>query len=198
MPASIAVGPGGDSGVPDGPERISPPPDNPEGTVGGGANRRKAIQLDHLVMQYERMVETVVASTVDVSWEPNVPHAVVVSNDTGRACLVIEPHFDDEDQRKVVLVWTGCQAVRTSPCNDEARHLHPLYQRGLRDLPWLGEVENSQWLASNASLVTEPARRHFVVPLKECLVEVLADDLLVQRLAGSTGDAVLAALHHVP
>jgi hypothetical protein len=49
-------------------------------------------------------------------------------------------------------------------------------------------------LASIAPIVAASPARHYVVVLKECVVEVRADELTVERVTGSTGDAALVPL----
>ena len=53
------------------------------------------------------MPERVVDFPIGVRWEPNAPDSVLVCESL-RACLAVEPHFDDEDERMVVLVWERC------------------------------------------------------------------------------------------
>ena len=78
--------------------------------------------------------------------------------------------------------------------NDEARHTHPLYNAGLRSLLWAGEVAGSSTLRDiNAALHRGPLH-HYIVPLKEGVVEVLADTCEVLRLDASPSEAVLKAL----
>ncbi len=128
-----------------------------------------------------------------MTWEPNAPDAVLATNDGGRACLAVAAHFDDSDQRPVVLVWEDCLVAEMSPPNDEARHLHPLFKAG-RGVLWLGEVLDSDRLAFIRPMVAIAPTRHFVVPLKECLVEALASSITVRRGSGTTAEAALAAL----
>ena len=40
---------------------------------------------------------------VDVTWEPNAPNAVLVSDDFGRGALAVRAHPNDSDQRVVLL-----------------------------------------------------------------------------------------------
>lgn len=68
----------------------------------------------------------------------------------------------------VVITFGRCRAAAQLPFNDEALHLHPLYGRGLREVLWAGEVLDSTWLPSRRA-----SSRHFVFPLKECVVELL-------------------------
>jgi hypothetical protein len=136
----------------------------------------------------------VVAVDLAVLWEPNAPDAVLVVNDYGRACLAVAAHYDDQDQTAVVLVWDGCLVAEMGPPNDEARHTHPLFDEGLRDVLWLGEVLDSLRIATIANMVSKVPARHFVVPLKEGLVEAVADSVTVRRWPGSTAEAAFAAL----
>jgi hypothetical protein len=135
------------------------------------------------------MTEHVAPLHLGVMWNPNAPDAVLVSTDDGRAALAMNAHPSDEDQRVVVLVWSGCHAAVMAPPNDEARDQHRLFGIGLRELLWAGEVEGSQWAATVDPLKARPPGTHFVVLTKEATVEVLARALTVRRLPGSTRDA---------
>lgn len=126
---------------------------------------------------------------IGVQWEPNAPDAVLVHFDGGSAALALNAHMDDEDRRTVALVWTDCDAALMSPPNDEAIHRHRLYGCGLREVLWLGVVQDSRWAASFEPMQHHPPGKHFVVLTKEATVEVLAQGLSVLRVAGSTGEA---------
>jgi hypothetical protein len=76
------------------------------------------------------------------------------------------------------------------PPNDEAISNHRLYDVGLRNVQWLGEVRESDLIADlerrnrahphhSAERYTE--LRHWVALLKECTVEVVARSLRVER-----------------
>lgn len=53
------------------------------------------------------MVEHVTVLDLGVTWEPNAPDAILLSNDSGKTALALNAQADDDDQRCVVLVWTG-------------------------------------------------------------------------------------------
>jgi hypothetical protein len=132
-----------------------------------------------------------------VRWEPNAPDAVLATDDRGGAALALRAHFDDPDQRTVVLRWNHCLGVVDGPYNDEALHLHPLYESGLRDVLWAAEVRGSQWLESIRLAVAPNAfagLRHFLLPLKERTVEVAARDLEISRSDAEPSAAAAAAL----
>lgn len=131
---------------------------------------------------------------VGARWEPNAPDAVLVSNDAGDACLALEPHVDDEDRRVVVLRWSGCASASMGAPNDEARHTHALYDAGLRDVLWAGEVADSSALRRVASAVHRAPRHHYIVLLKEGVVEVLADEWQLLRFDGPTSAAASAGI----
>ena len=86
------------------------------------------------------MAERVVTLDLGVEWEPNAPQAVLLSDDSGRACLSLSPHPNDSDLRMVVIVWTGARAALMQPPNDEALSGHPLYGKGLAEVRWSGEA----------------------------------------------------------
>jgi hypothetical protein len=140
-----------------------------------------------------RMAERVVEWTLAARWEPNAPDAVVVSNDRGLSALALEPHTDDADRRCVVLIWTGTKLARMSDPNDEAREGHRLWSRGLASIHWAALVEASELVAEleTANRVHpshDPAKfrrlSHYVLPLKECTVEVVARDAQLLRYEG--------------
>lgn len=130
------------------------------------------------------MTERVVPLDLGVRWEPNAPDASLLVDDSGVARLRLQPAPDEADGLPVLLTWSGVQAVRFGPYNDEGLGFHPLYDSGLSALREVGEVIDSSWLAEVAPAVFRPAAHHFIVPTKEALVEVLADDTSVGRESG--------------
>jgi hypothetical protein len=73
----------------------------------------------------------------------NVPDAQLTATDDGETGLSLRARDDDADQRPVTLLWRGCVATRMEPPNDEAAEGHRLYDSGLRDVMWVGEVLDS-------------------------------------------------------
>lgn len=137
---------------------------------------------------------------VDITWEPNAPDAILISDDFGRGALGLRAHPSDSDQRTVVLRFDLVIYSLMAPPNGEALHHHPLYDRGLEGLLWLGVVRDSSLVArlrpswsAVADLHLQPM--HFIAPLKECVVEVVAADVDVFRLDGTTREACLAAVN---
>ncbi len=136
---------------------------------------------------------------VDITWEPNAPDAVLISDDLGRGALALRAHPGDSDQRTVVLRFDLVIYSVMSPVSDEALNHHALYDRGLMGLRWLGVVRDStlvtrlrpMW-SPVAELRLQPM--HFIAPLKECVVEVVAANVDVFRLDGNTREACLAAV----
>jgi hypothetical protein len=148
------------------------------------------------------MVEHVIPYelTLDIGfgWEPNAPGAVLVSDDFGRAALAQKAHPDDPDQRCVVLRWDMVILAQLAPPNDEGRHEHRLYDVGLRDLLWLGVVQEGKLVEQrNSSWPQAGDRRgvpmHYVVVSKECVVEVVAMDVEVFRVDGTPRQAATAS-----
>jgi len=136
------------------------------------------------------VTERVVAIDIGVEWEPSVPAARLVAADDGEARLSLRPHADDEDRRHVELVWAGAVVARMEPPNDEAIDGHRLYAAGLEDVWWIGEVHESQLIADLVRRNEVHERhspdlfaglRHWILPLKECVVEVVAESLTVER-----------------
>lgn len=149
------------------------------------------------------MAEHVVTLDLEVKWNPNAPEAILLSNGFGTTLLALNPHHDDPDQRCVVLVWAGTCSAVLAPPNDEAISGHRLYDRGLDKVLWVGEIRDSE--AIRALEVQnrwhpfhDPAHfevlAHHIVLLKECVVEVIAEAVSVQRLEGCTPDAAIAAM----
>lgn len=138
------------------------------------------------------MSETVATVDLGVRWEPNAPEARLVVTDGGSAVLTLAAHFDDIDQRLVALRWTGTLLATMSAPNDEARQGHRLYDVGLAAVTWAGEVASSALIAdlerqNSVHPRHDPAAftglRHWVLPLKECVVEVVAAEISVERTA---------------
>jgi hypothetical protein len=136
------------------------------------------------------MSELVRNFDLGTKWEPDDPRAVLVASDIGETRLTLRAHFDDPDQRSVVLVWLRSWATRMEPPNDEALSGHSLYRAGLREVVWIGEVVQSRLIAhlekrNRFDPLHDPQRfrqlRHWVVPLKEVLVEVVAEEIELQR-----------------
>jgi hypothetical protein len=136
------------------------------------------------------VAERVAPVDLDTRWEPNAPAARLFAADEGETRLTLRAHPDDPDQRSVGLVWSGCLATRMEPPNDEAISGHRLYDLGMRDVLWLGEVFESELIADleernrvhplhRAERYTD--LRHWVAPLKECVVEVVGRSLRVER-----------------
>jgi hypothetical protein len=118
---------------------------------------------------------------------------VLAVGDHGHAALALNAHFDDADQDCVVFVWSGARAAIMGPPNDEAQSGHRLYRRGLSDVLWAGIVEQSAWIRDleqhNRVHSRQAAARfarltHFILPLKECTVETVAQEVTVLRFRG--------------
>ena len=135
------------------------------------------------------MVERVRELDIGVCWEPNVPEAVLTV-DSGRAVLVMNPHFDDADRRLVVLDWKVSVYASMGYPNDEGIHEHRLYDRGLKGVLWSGVVEDSQlvdglmkhrakWPEGSTAGVRDLV--HYIVLTKEDTIEVVAEGLTVRR-----------------
>lgn len=130
-------------------------------------------------------------------WDPNAPEAFMVSDDMGRGALGQRAHPEDPDQRCVVLRWDVVRYALMGPPNDEAMHQHRLYESGLKDILWLGVVRDSALLSDLSPMWSREMAMvplHYVVVSKECVVEVLAENVDVFRLGGSPRQAALASL----
>jgi hypothetical protein len=136
------------------------------------------------------VAERVVPLELGVEWEPNAPDALLLVSDSGLGLLVLRAHFADVDQRFVTLLWGGCVAAMMQPPNDEALSGHSLYEQGLSEVLWAGEVLDSSWLADLERRNRVHPRhdpgwfadlRHFILPVKEKTVEVVANGWKVVR-----------------
>lgn len=132
-----------------------------------------------------------------VTWDPNAPNAVLTASDMGHTLLTLRPHPDDSDRRSVVLEWSGSRLSCMSDPNDEAISGHRLFSKGLGDVLWAGLVEHSSLTMdlerqNSVHPLHDPSRfarlSHYVVLLKECVVEVVAADVLVRRVERRAGD----------
>jgi hypothetical protein len=147
--------------------------------------------------------EQVQALDLGIEWEPNAPDAVLITGAYG-AALALNAYMDDADQRCVVFRWRHARAVALEAPNDEAISGHRLYDRGLRDILWAGEVQRSAWIADlerrNRVHPYHQAERfagerHYIFRLKENVAEVVSMyPLEVVRLRGATLAAAHAAL----
>ena len=144
------------------------------------------------------MVEKVTSVGLGVSWDPNAPDAVMLSDDGGRTSLALRAHFDDEDQRAVVFFWSGSKYRLMGSPNDEARNGHRLFGRGLESVQWVGEVQGSELVSmlerqNSIHPQHDPANFaglvHHVVLTKEATIEVVARSLVIKRIPGTTGKA---------
>ena len=148
-------------------------------------------------------MERVVDWELEVIWDPNAPEAVLISDDSGRTALALNPRWDDEAAGCVVLIWGSSWSCMSEP-NDEALPGHRLYDSGLKTVRWGGIVEDS-------ALVAELARQenvmfpgqgdgyaddytHYVLTLKECFIEVVGSKVRLHRHKGSTLDSAVVGL----
>ena len=143
------------------------------------------------------MAETVQSIDIGVVWNDGVPEAVIIT--AGRhSALALNAEEDDEDQRAVVLCWSGVRHQTIGGPNDEAISGHRLWKHGLENVLWIGEVNNSKLIAGlekqnrvhtyhSKDLFTGLV--HYIVRTKEDTVEVVATSLEVKRIAGSTFEA---------
>lgn len=130
-------------------------------------------------------------------WEPNAPEAFLVSDDMGRGALAQRAHPDDSDQRCVVLRWDVVHYALMGPPNDEALNQHRLYDAGLKHMLWLGVVRDSTLVTTLRPMWSRAVAMvplHYIVVSKECVVEVLAENVDVFRLDGSPRQAAPSSL----
>ncbi len=118
-------------------------------------------------------------------------------DDMGRGALAQRAHPDDPDHRCVVLRSDVVRYALMSPPNDEALNQHRLYDAGLRGVLWLGVVRDSSLVAALRPMWSREAvfvPLHYVVVSKECVVEVLAENVDVFRIGGSPRQAAPSSL----
>jgi hypothetical protein len=137
-----------------------------------------------------RATERVVAAEFGVVWDGNTEHGVLITSETGEARLRLHARPGEPGQRRVTFAWHGVKAARMEPPNDEAIEGHRLYGAGLRDIVWIGEVLDSSLIADLERRNRVHARhdlrrfeglRHWVLPLKGSVVEVVAESCEVIR-----------------
>jgi hypothetical protein len=154
------------------------------------ACHRDAKQRPGSKREWRAVAEHVVPLDLGVRWAPNYEHGVLTASEDGWAQLVLAAHLDDEDKRRVVFYWQHCAAARMEPPNDEAISGHRLYDSGLRDVYWVGEVLDSSLIAdlerrNRVHVRHDPSRfaslRHWVLRLKGSVVEVVAESCEVFR-----------------
>lgn len=130
------------------------------------------------------MTEAVRELDLGVTWSPNAPKATLRYGDGIGVTLEVAAQEADADQRRVAITWQRCVGLVVGTHNDETQHLHRLYDIGLSEIHWAGEVTDSSWLAATAPLVHDATGlRHYTFPLKECTIELPADGIEVTRSA---------------
>lgn len=148
------------------------------------------------------MAERVEELDLGVAWNANAPDAILLTGDSEPTVLALRADFGDADQRCVVLTWTGCIYACMTPPNDEAISGHRLWKKGLSGLLWAGVVNGSALIKelerrSRVHPLHRPSRFedliHYLLPLKECVVEVVASDVTAQRAEGTTAEAAVRA-----
>ena len=102
-----------------------------------------------------------------------------------------------------MMRWRHVRHALLGSPNDEARIGHRLWDKGLSEVRWIGEVLDSELIAmlerqNSVHPSHNPARfaslRHFVIPLKEDTAEVIAEEFSIGRIAGSTVAVAAKAL----
>jgi hypothetical protein len=96
-----------------------------------------------------------------------------------------------------VIEWKEPYASLMGPPNDEAISGHRLWDRGLKDVLWAGEVFGSSWVRylermNEVHPRYDPHRfeglRHFVLRLKESTFECVARGFVSEKRRGPTSD----------
>lgn len=125
--------------------------------------------------------------------EPNAPDPILIR---GRHdLLALNPHLDEDDQRRIALVWRACLLASLTPVNDEGQAGNRLSELGLG---WFGAwnaavVERSPLVAMFNELVASPPEKkhfavrfkgakHFVIALRDHMFHAVARGFEVTRL----------------
>jgi hypothetical protein len=133
--------------------------------------------------------ERVVPFDLGVRWQP--VSDPLLTQEKGHAMLFVSPHFDDPDQRTVVLEVLECDGVWVGPPNDEARSGHRLWARGLSECTWAAEVLNSNWIANEIKVNSVHPHhrpeafeglRHWILLFKESTAECLGRSISIGRI----------------
>lgn len=94
-------------------------------------------------------------------------------------------------------------SLTLSDPNDEAISGHRLYRKGLSDVLWAGLVRNSETIRAlerqnKVHATHDPSRfaglTHHILLLKECVTEVVAQEVAVRRVDGATLEAACSEL----
>lgn len=102
-----------------------------------------------------------------------------------------------------MIIWTGTHSATMSGPNDEAISEHRLYDRGLKDALWAGRVHDSRATHDLARMKHSDPHRdsspvgsltHHVLPLKEAVVEVIAQSFTIARAGDTTAEAAITTL----
>jgi hypothetical protein len=136
-----------------------------------------------------------------ITWDPNAPYPCLLQTDH-HAFLILNL-FDDTplggDPTTVnanlvgVIEWKDLYASLMGPPNHEAISGHRLWDRGLRDVLWAGEVLGSNWVRSLERMNAvhprhDPRRyeglRHFVLRFKESTFECVARGFVSEKRRG--------------
>lgn len=149
------------------------------------------------------MIEHVTNLDLGVTWEPNAPQAILLTDDRGTAALALNAHHSDPSQHAVVVLWEGCLFRSMGSPNDEGISGHRLFSKGLDTVQWAGEVHHSDLIEaldqqSRVHPQHDPSKflgsAHHIVLTKEVTVEVVAFSLSILRLPGTTVEAADEAL----
>jgi hypothetical protein len=130
--------------------------------------------------------EYAVEIDLGVDWSAGAPLPTLVYR-SGDMILMLLSHFDDEDERLVVLEWVDCRGTSFGGPNDEGIERHRLWRSGLRGCLRSAEVHNSRWIATEENRVhpdTLADLRHYILLLKDETIEVLARDVRLHRHPG--------------
>ncbi len=145
-------------------------------------------------MSFVDSVEAEHVTPIDlgVIWEPNVPDPILLQTE-GKAYLLLYPwEASERYTHTVVIEWQSCRGAVFGDPNDEAFYGHRLYDKGLQDILWAGEVHKSGWIAAGERVNSvhprhDPERfanaRHFILRFKDSTFECIAEGYTAGKVA---------------
>ncbi len=147
--------------------------------------------------------EQVVALEPELIWWAGSPHPIVLKSPNGTFTLIRGKEVGPPHPELDLIEWLGCSALRFGMPNDEAIDGRPLWSRGLSEQLWAGEVLDSSWIAefeerNRVHPYHQPelilGARHFIIPLKDNTLEVVADGFRVETTREPYYDVLLRLL----
>jgi hypothetical protein len=133
--------------------------------------------------------ERVVPLDLGLVATPGAPYPVLLQNDWNAFLVFYLAAIDPSGDAIGIVEWIGCTSTSFGYPNEEALSGHRLWDRGLSEVHWCGEVLNSSWIAemeiaNRVHFMHDPANwatlRHFILPFQDSTFECAADDYLIE------------------